>query len=550
MKQYDRKAIEATKRKVKINMEYAMNKNGKLVHHINASRELSYVCPYCFEKAVIRQGANACFYHNPIRDRTPLQRTCPEYHENSSYRKVNDRLEILYINNGGIPLYLCNENERFQLRAYFPKISEHSVNKLKRIGVKIHVNTKAYSEMDKKIYNVCNLNFYPVSTIEKWIFVECNPFVVEPEVKRKWLSGIRGVDVERDIYHSNQDGGYRVALKANITVAKAYQIMFKNSPPIIKGISFEKKGEIHLRKKMVRKVVGIYEMRVEKFAEPARQFVEGKGYKLVEDSNELIPLWPPAIFKGNEIIFNERDVFFLHINNSMKERLFYTRHNGLIKMDSTEENKRIVPIIIHKDEGKSLAVSDGDDARFDHEIKYNLLYRSPIITKKPINQRLAFTDIDGSEVNLVEDNPILPKNGQLLISSKVPFMATISSNNYTITSGSKYLEDIYYGRVITIDSKAFGIKTYSLEKEILQKRKEKQLDWEQQYAILYRCTGTTIKADARFFQILLLLSKNTNDININLYRLLETWVKTNSIPVTAIKYIDGIARALGGMVNE
>lgn len=292
-------------------MEYAMDKGGHYVHHTVAKKSNSYKCPYCRDEVYIRGDPNACFYHRPIPNRTPLQRTCPEYHEGtSSYKKIDNPVDIIHINNGGVPLYLCNHGDNYQLRAYFPSISEDSLNKLSKLGVRVHVNTEAYSKKDRKIYNIDNLKFYPVNTIERWIYVKCDSKIDELDVHRKWLWGIRGVDIENDIYHSNKDGGYRVALKSNIIIGETYRIMFDRYPPNIEGINFEKIGEIWLREKSIRKLICIYEMNIYSFTEAAREFIEGKGYHLAEKPNELIPLWPPAVFKGNEIIFNQRETFF------------------------------------------------------------------------------------------------------------------------------------------------------------------------------------------------------------------------------------------------
>ncbi|WP_352404954.1 hypothetical protein [Sporanaerobacter acetigenes] len=528
-------------------MEYAIDKNGNRIHHSDAKDSNLYKCPHCLEQVFIRR--DICFCHKPIRDRTPLQRTCPEYHENNSYKKIDDELDIIYINNGGIPLYLCNEGKRFQLRAYFPMVSKKSFNKLKQMGAKIHVNTKAYSEIDRKIYNIDNLNFYPVNTIEKWIDVKCEPNIsrFEEDVKRKWLWGIRGVDIENDIYHSNKDGGYRVALKANINVGKTYRIMFDKYPPKIEGINFQKAGEILLREKSINKLIGIYEMNIENFTEQARNFIEGKGYKLAEKSNELLLLWPPAAFKGSEITFNERRAFFLYINISQKERLHFMLYNELFEVVDDDQYKSIIPIQIN--ENKSILISYEDEERFNSEIKYNILYKKSLIEKKQVEQQITIKDSNNIEVNLNKENLVPPKDGKLYINSNVPFCATVSNENYVISSSSTCFENVNYLYNLTINSKGFGIKSYTYEKESYQTTMYDKLDWELEYSRLYRCNAPTAKANSRYFQLLYLLSQNINEKNIQLYRLLENWIKTNSIPISAIKYMDEIFERLGGMAN-
>ena len=78
-----------------MNMEYAIDKNGDYVHYSVAKKSTFYRCPHCSEIVLVRNGLNACFYHKSIHDRTPLQRTCPEYHEKNSYKKIDDQLDII-----------------------------------------------------------------------------------------------------------------------------------------------------------------------------------------------------------------------------------------------------------------------------------------------------------------------------------------------------------------------------------------------------------------------------------------------------------------------
>ncbi len=529
-------------------MEYAIDKNGNYIHHIDANNSTTYKCPDCLELVFIRRGLNACFFHKPIRDRTPLQRTCPEYHENNSYKKINNKLDILYINNGGIPLYLCNSGKRFELRAHFPTVSDKSLKKLKEVGAKILVNSESNIEIDRKVYSVENLDYYPVNIIKNWIDVKCEPCVSEDDIKRKWLWGIRGVDIEKDIYHSSKDGGYRVALKASISVGKSYRIMFYKSPPRIVGISFKNIGEIYLRKGITNKVIFIYEMNIEKFTEEAREFIEGKGYILAEKPNELLPLWPPGVFNGNEIFFCESKALFLHINHTKKDKLFFSTHNGIYEIYDKNENYGIVSLQVYGN--KSVIISEENNDRFNSEIKYNINYNSSLVKKKLLVPKVIIKDSDDLEINFNQEGLKLPKDRKIYIKSNIPFCATVNHNNYVISSSNSCLEDVGYFLDLSINSKAFGTRIYSYKRKNFQNKLNKSLNWELEYLKLYRCTAPTVKADNRYFQLLYLLSQNINEKNIQLYRLIETWIKTNSIPVSAIRHMDKIFQLLGGVINE
>lgn len=540
-------------------------RNGKRTHYSDAKRSIPYECRDCLEPVHLRGGKNACFSHNPILNRTPLQKSCPEYHDSG---KIYNKLDILYINNGGIPLYLCNSGKNFKLRAYFSTISENSFKKLKQAKAKIYVNTTAFQEEDRRVYNVENLSFYPVNTIEKWIDVKCEPSIFDADVKRKWLHGIKGADIERkwlhgirgvdiksDIYHSNKDGGYRVALKSNISVGKTYRIMFDKYPPKIKDINFKKVGKISLKEGYVNKVIDIYEMKIEKFTYQAIEFIERKGYKLVDKANELLPLWPPAVFQGNEITFNENKAFFLHINNSTKERLYYTLKNRFFQLDKGKSKTSI--ILFPTGGNKPIVASDVGREKFNPEIKFIIICNSTLVRKDLADQKIIIKAMDGTEIDFDKENLKPPENGRLYIKSSIPFCATVSYKNYVISSSNKYLENVDYFRNLTIDSKAFGTRSYMYERESIQAIKSDDyldlnlnLNWELEYSRLYRCTSPTVKISNKHIRLLHLLSQNINEENVQLYRLIETWIKTNAVPTSAIRYIDDIFELLGRVANE
>lgn len=131
--------------------------------------------------------------------------------------------------------------------------------------------------------------------------------------------------------------------------------------------------------------------------------------------------------------------------------------------------------------------------------------------------------------------------------SNVPFCATVNNKNYVISSSNTSFENVDYDLNIKINSMAFGVKSYTYKRDNLQKKASGNLDWELECLRFYRCSGPTVKANNQYFKFLYLLSQNINERNIQLYRILETWIKTNAIPVSAIRYINEIIESLGGL---
>ncbi|MDQ2085212.1 hypothetical protein RBH29_02020 [Herbivorax sp. ANBcel31] len=519
-------------------MQYALDANGKKVHHYNADSSIEYKCPDCLDTVYIRKGLNACFYHKPIHDRTPLQRTCPEYHENN---KIENNVDKLYINNGGVPLYLCSQNDIFELRAYFPSVSVSVLNELKKVRAKVHINTNAKNNFDRVVYSIDNLNYYRVTTIEPWIDIKCEPEMDDLlEIKRKWLWGIRGIDIKNDLYHSCKNGGYRLAIKSDVYVGKSYRIIL-NKIPSVCGIEFTKTGSISLRKSLNKVIYSVYEMKVEFFTKEAQNFIEGKGYKLCQKADELIPVWPPSIFTGNDLTFNQREAFLLHLKNSSSN---YVYCEDSCKVSEISKKKDMIKMFISNN--NAIGLSNGKSSL--PEIKYNILYNHKLLKKPTVKLNIVIKDNDENEFDFLDKNQQPPEDSILRIESNVKFIATVSIGNYVLFSSRSYLEFVNYYRRIVINSGAFGFKQYLFERNFVKKQIDSEIDWEQEYKKLYICCDSTVSANNKNIMLMHLLLKNLNESNKNVFRLVEKWIKTNSVPVSAIKYLDNLMRRL--LCNE
>lgn len=507
-------------------MKYGINRKGEKVHFNNAIKGSQYLCPYCTEPLVLRKGdKSSCFAHSVIKGRTPLQRTCPEYHDNDNYKKIVDTLDVIYIENGGIPLYLCNDGNRYELRAHFPNISQRAMDEL--------VNNKTEVIIDnKKWCGIGNLNFYPVYDIKEWIDVKLNPPTNIDEVMRKWLWGIRGIDVEKDIYYGNADGGYRIAIKANIHVGKKYRMLFNDKKvKEIDGIDFNLVGEINLREV----TLFVYEITINTYTEPARQFIESKGYKLKKKSSEVIPLWPPSVFSGNELKNNNNKLWFLHDSHGDKEDL-YEISNG-IKFQINKGRVFKINHLSHMKE-KVIIVSDeaiDDDGKVESssEIKYIINYDKDIDNGKRIKPEILIEDENGKEVDFKEN--CKPIKGKVYFKSNVPVYGILKRDSFCVLSSRYFLDEISSNNELVIDFGGFGKEEYKFS---VTPNTKKEIDLNQLYKYLYSCRGRMITPKANCKKILYTVKKDLNKDTLKFYLILSNWIQRGKIPVDAQQILD------------
>lgn len=519
-------------------MDNAIDYKGRKVDYRNAIKGQRYLCPYCMESLNVRMGRKPCFAHMPIKERTPLQRTCPEYNENeSNYGKIENISDIVYIDNGGVPLYLCNDGNKFELRAHFPSISEGCKNSLDR-------NTKVIID-DKEWCYIENINYYPVYDIKKWINISLNPQTSNNEIKRKWLWGIRGIDIKRDIYYAYSEGGYRLAIKSNIYVNEVYRMIFFNSVPYIDGIKFKNIGEIQLKDGVLKKIFYVYEMIITKYNEESREFIESKGYNLIEKVSKITPLWPPAIFNGNELTFDNDKAWFYHSKKSDNEylyeinygRMFELSKNNIVEISNISSINEKAIVVTNK------IISEQRISNSSAEIKYRISYKQNLNDKVFLKPEISIKNTKGNTVDF-NDYKNINKNENYTIDSNILINMLITKDDYCIYSSTYNTVELSHGNELIIDYKGFGNKIFIYNKKNENTDTIDLLDWEIIYKQLSRCIGGYVNCSYKDKILLYKIRNNINKKNIKIYNILYGWIYIGKIPYDAKLIINKIEKRI------
>lgn len=422
-------------------IEFALDGYGNRVTSLTAITGKDYICPYCKEIMRLNSRGNGFLWHKPMSER---QRPCPWYTGKSEEidtltNKFSD-LEIFY--NGGVPLYLCNvAYKKYELYAIFPSLSETSYNKLVEDNIYVLVSdgitTNRYSVEDKIRFKVCNKENGLTVKIE-------NKKDIPKEIRKKWLIGMRGLSLREDIFCSTLEGGYRVALNSNIILNKEYILI--GEVPRIQGISFEYKGEIYLGY-IDQEIYPIYSMIISEYTNDSKCFIEGKGYHLIKESDEIIAIWPPAHFDGNELICNEKEEYFFHVKRGDQD-IFNWDYTGLYHM--IEANNLVkVPTV-----ARMVLITDYYN-RNVKEIRYRLNYTRNRNNKNPKVSIKALAS--GKEIQLPENIDLLPNNSQIIIIADIKFNVMILNGLHVEQSARELLQPIPTGRTIILDCKGLGL---------------------------------------------------------------------------------------------
>ncbi|PKM52140.1 MAG: hypothetical protein CVV02_03905 [Firmicutes bacterium HGW-Firmicutes-7] len=516
-------------------IEYGLDGYGKKTYPNNALSGRTYTCPYCNEGIHIRRCHNCddYFSHNPILNRTPQQMICKGYTGKGAYKRIEDKIDIIYINNGGLPLYLCAYAEgKYELRAYFPPISVANEELLKRHNVKIIVSE---SKKIRSEYSANNLRSYTIRSTIPWIDVRCErmgDMRIPLEVIKKWEWGIRGLDSKFDIFHSHYTGGYRVARNSNILARQEYRIIVpSSSKEKILGINFSRLGSIIFSGDPFGYQYSVFSMVISEVTKEAKAYIEKLGYQLLEKSDEIVPLWPPAAIEGKELVYKRTDnsAFFYHKNNS-EQVVFTVSDYGLIQVDESND------VFTIDTNNKTLILTDYFND-YSKEIRFVLTKNKDNYKADEFVPDLFLRDENSAriEVNKELKDILILADKKMYLESNVNVTSCILNKRYVRISSKRLIEKVNRKDVLLIDIEPFGHYFLYGEVENLM-QKEGEIDFEEHYQILMKCTGPYKRVDYMYFDLMSKIESHSSSI----FKLMKKWHKNNEIPCSATKYLKNV----------
>lgn len=441
--------------------KYGIGLDGRKVYAEQALRGHIYICPYCFEKLhIVRCPDKNCFRHNPIQNRTPQQMLCPWYTGNGSNSGNNlSETDKLYIVNGGVPLHLVErESSIYELVALFPPLSKENMDYLLDNNVKVQIKNDGMEE----VISAWNLRRYRVKTTNKWIKVNClNLKSYREEIHEKWEWGIKGLTFDDDLFMCDFGGGVRVAQHSNIVVGKEYLFVhryetIRNQP----GLCFKKKGRLSLRNMTREQTYDVYSLVVTDVTDEAIKYIQTKGYHLIEKSDDLIPLWPPAVMEGKELIYSSDagDAYLYHKKEGT-QKVF--QWGGIFTKQLFEKND----IVKAATDNRLLVLTD-QYSELSREIRFFLTQSRKNYDKdKTFVPHLYWKKENGTILEFYDIGLDNLQNEELICKANHDIKIIISHDGFIEKSTNGCVGKIQLGRKIFIVNEPFGIYELEIKRE-------------------------------------------------------------------------------------
>jgi hypothetical protein len=514
-------------------IEYGIDGYGRKIYAEEAYSGRTYICPYCHEEIHVRKcyDKEDYFAHNAIFGRTPQQMMCPGYRGQG---RIENDIDRVYITNGGLPLYLYEYMDgKYQLNACFPPISRENMDLLELWDARIEV----IEHGRKEEYSANNIRYYRLKTNVEWIQIKCKNLKYSiPEIQQKWGWGIRGLNCEKDIFHSNYSGGYRVALHSNIVSGKEYLIVNRfGTMPNVPGIRYCRKGSFRLNDLYSSQEYDVYSMVVDEVTEDTVSHIQKKGYQLIEKSDEIIPIWPPAVIEGKELIYRETDkTAYLFHNKCSEQQIFSIGSYGLRNIIE------IGDVFQASTDNNTILLSDYMFNSLSNEIRFFLTQnRENFDNENVFTPSVTWTDGNGEVNQLSTDAIELLGQKKIYIDADVDFAACMVYGVYVEKSTKRVLENIRRSRKIVISMEPFGMI-------IIDGNKEGKVEIKSNLVIdsiikeLYRCNSASVPINKDFYDVYE-FSKNNSE---ELLRIIKSWAVKKQMPYAAARYLYQIKEAI------
>jgi len=521
-------------------IEYGIDGYGRKIYAKEAYSGRTYTCPYCSEEIHVRKcyDRDDYFAHRSISNRTPQQMICPGYTGKGAYKRIEGTVDKVFITNGGLPLYLCAyDSSRYQLSAYFPPLRQENMKLLDDWGVKVIVSE--YGKQEE--YSVNNLRYYRVKTTADWIKVKCSNMKYSIlEVQQKWEWGIRGLDCDKDIFHSHYDGGYRVALHSNIVVGKEYLIVKGNENfPTVKKVEFHRKGILKFTNLYGKREYYVFSMKIISANQDTIAYIQNKGYQLIEQNDEIIPMWPPAVIEGKELIYRSKEnKAFLYHDKRSEQRIFNVSDYGL---SAITENDDVFETIT---DDKTLILSDYQFNSYSNEIRFMLTQTRDNFEKENLFVPSVFWKGEDTETRSISsEQEKIYKEKKIIVSSEIDLDLCVLQKNYLKISSKRIVENLKGNQKLVIDLGMYGKIWIEKEDNKNLQNLENNVDIDNYIKVIRCCKSIEVPINNEFLDIFEYAKKNSKE----LYKIMYQWFLKKRMPAGAIKYMYRIKE---NIINE
>jgi hypothetical protein len=278
---------------------------------ISGSHNGQYLCTLCGEPVRFYRGVVQKSHFRHERG-SIISQTCEFYSGNISEFSEDDLKRKI----SGLPFYLKQIGDSFQLYLGFWPVDESILTEEKRIGQKITIKSEKKLQVD--VINLANVRAKETYRLPiSWVY---DSYEINYAKSRTALPEIWGDKTSRifskgtffrigDIYSRS------ISLNGVITTNTCYYFLFQG--PFTNKSFLEVEESYSLLTNETQKWK-VYKIRFTKITEESAKYARDRHVQLLEKPPELIPLWPPSIQNNRKYIHKKTGLSTYRLSSSNK----------------------------------------------------------------------------------------------------------------------------------------------------------------------------------------------------------------------------------------
>lgn len=315
-----------------------------------------FFCPECQEKVFWRcRGGQQpdVFYHQKKTDFSP---ECDKRVDGNSDLHIYERT--------GLPIYITHKyGDVYNLNIAFPALGEQRLQQAYNNKLTVSINGKLTVPVTPAQFYADEITPIPIDFIPyygKNYTIEISG-VGAYAIQKKWSDYADGFSSEGAIFSIHNNFGKKIKRGDSITIEKEYYLIAKDFRPFYQEIRTRKIGRIHLN----NSDYGVYIFSINVSVENSRfnsinsYFYSRFKVWLLEKAATVLPLWPPIIDHGDQLVFSNKTTVYCDVesgNSTPKVFTYSGKDVRQIPVDEDYHNNKTVKLGVYSFEPTVVSV--------------------------------------------------------------------------------------------------------------------------------------------------------------------------------------------------
>lgn len=381
-----------------------------------------FFCPECQEKVFWRcRGGQQpdVFYHQKKTDFSP---ECD--------KRVDGNSDLFIYERTGLPIYITRKyGDVYSLNIAFPALGEQRLQQAFNNKLTVSINGKLTVPITPSRFYSDEITPIPVDFLPHYgnytIKISGTGALA---IQKKWSDYADGFSSEGAIFSIHNDFGKKIKRGDSITIEKEYYLVAKDFRPFFSEIHTRKIGRICLNDSDY----GVYVFSINVSVESSRfnsinsYFYSRFKVWLLEKAATVLPLWPPIIDHGDQLVFSNKATVYCDVesgNSTPKVFTYSGKDVRQIPVDEDYHNNKTIKLGVYSFEPTVVSVDRKYTGR-----EISIRKTSPIRSVASHNIVLSTESEETIDTTLFVDSSILQDG--IIIRTNTKFTAVLESANH------------------------------------------------------------------------------------------------------------------------